>query len=120
MCAEEIHPAGWYVPDLMLARSDRREWAVLGLVALGWCLLVAPLLHRQTHVEGTKHTHGAPAQSERNHGEGSFEHQLAVFVAPPAAPVVFGDFTALASLELRAPRAPWIVELRRVEQAQAP
>lgn len=104
----------------MLSQRDRREWAVLGLVALGWCLLVAPLLHRQTHVEGTQHTHGAPAQSERTHGDGSFEHQLAVFLAPPAAPALFGDLTALAALDLAVPATPWRVAPRRVEQSQAP
>lgn len=104
----------------MLARSDRREWAVLGLVALGWCLLVAPFLHRQTHVEGRKHSHSVPAQPERTHGQGSFEHQLAVFTAPPAAPVVLAQLTALVSVELPARDAPLISALRRVEQSQAP
>jgi hypothetical protein len=104
----------------MFSRADRREWAVLGLVALGWCLLVAPVLHRETHVEGRKHSHGAPAQQEKNHGEGSFEHQLAVFVAPAAAPSVFGDFTALALLQVEAPDSPFAAPQRLVAQSQAP
>ncbi len=104
----------------MLARSDRREWAVLGLVALGWCLLVAPVLHRQTHLEGTKHSHGAPAQSERSHGEGSFEHQLAVFVAPGEAPVVVARLMAIEARDFVLPEAPWVSSLRRVEMSQAP
>lgn len=106
----------------MFSRADRREWAVLGLVALGWCLLVAPVLHRETHAEGTKHSHGAPAPSQQqgNHGEGSFEHQLAVFVAPPAAPSVFGEFTALAMLQVEVPDSPFAAPQRLVAQAQAP
>ena len=104
----------------MLARTDRREWAVLGLVALGWCLLVAPVLHRQTHVEGTKHSHGAPAPSERSHGEGSFEHQLAVFVAPGEAPLVLARMTAVEARKPITPDVPLVSALRRVEMSQAP
>ncbi len=104
----------------MLARSDRREWAVLGLVALGWCLLVAPVLHRQTHVEGTKHSHGVPAQPQRSHGEGSFEHQLAVFVALGEAPVLVAGLTAVETDELLLLEAPRLSSIRRVEMSQAP
>jgi hypothetical protein len=105
----------------MFSRADRREWAVLGLVALGWCLLVAPALHRETHAEGRKHSHGVPSQQQqRNHGEGSFEHQLAVFVAPASAPSVFGEFTALALLQVDAPESPFAAPQRSVAQGQAP
>src|SRR4051812_27750652 len=103
----------------MFSRADRRELAVLGLVALSWCLLVAPVLHRETHAAGRKHSHGLPSQ-QRSHGEGSFEHQLAVFVAPPASPVVLGSFGALALLVLDPPLAPLGERRRSVAQARAP
>ena len=107
----------------MFSRADRREWAVLGLVALGWCLLVAPALHRETHAEGRKHSHGVPSQQQqqqRNHGEGSFEHQLAVFVAPASAPIVFGEFTALGLLQVDAPDSPFAAKQRLVCKAKEP
>lgn len=95
----------------MLARSDRREWAVLGLVALGWCLLVAPVLHRETHAHGTPHTHQQHA---------NFEHQSIAFVAPVDQVEVPGVWLALAAPVEAAPRAVTVRSQRRVEQSQAP
>ncbi len=106
----------------MFARGDRREWAVLGLVALAWCLLIAPVVHRETHAHGSKHSHGAPGQlpNDGSHGSGSFEHQLVAFVAPAVAPSLSGTLLVLGQPSLVAPAAPSLRALRRVEQSQAP
>lgn len=103
----------------MLSRRDRREWAVLGLVALAWGLLVAPLIHRETHTHGHSHSHG-PAQPSGQHGAGSLEHQALSFVerAPAPAPLFIATVVRLPA----APVPAWVVPpaLRRVEQSQAP
>ncbi len=96
----------------MLARRDRREWAVLGLVALGWCLLIAPVLHRETHAHGTPHSH--------QQGSGNFEHQSIAFVAPVDVVDVPGVWVAVAEVGDVAPLAVELRGQRRVEQSQAP
>jgi len=96
----------------VLARSDRREWAVLGLVALAWCLLIAPVLHRETHAHGTQHAH--------QHDGGNFEHQSIAFLAPVDGAEVPGVWLALAPVGEVAPRPVVLISQRRVEQAQAP
>jgi hypothetical protein len=92
---------------------------VLGLVALAWGLLVAPLLHRETHAHGHSHSHG-PAQPSAPHGGGSLEHQALSFVESPAAPAPV--FIATVVTLPAAPGPAWVVPsaLRRVEQSQAP
>jgi hypothetical protein len=92
-------------------RADRREWAVLGLVALAWCLLVAPALHRLTHTHGHAHTHAT---------SGNFEHQNLSFTAPPAPLVMVAVVTRLEQVRDARPVAPSVEPLRRVEQSQAP
>ena len=95
----------------MLRREDRREWAVLGLLALAWCLLVVPLLHRLTHAHGHSHTHASSA---------NFEHQNLSFTAPAEPPPMVAMVLRLeVVLEVR-PVAPSVELLRRVEQSQAP
>lgn len=86
---------------------------MLGLVALAWCLLIAPVLHRQTHAHGTDHSHGAPSV-------GNFEHQSVTFTAGAVSPVVVPVLLALVVREVAQPVAPELVSARRVEQSQAP
>ncbi len=95
----------------MLRREDRREWAVLGLLALAWCLLVAPVLHRLTHVHGHSHTHATSA---------NFEHQNLSFTAPAEPPPMVAMVARLELVREVRPAAPSVELLRRVEQAQAP
>jgi hypothetical protein len=104
----------------VLSRADRREWAVLGLVALAWGLLVAPLVHREAHSHaGGKHSHG-PAKSGEQHGVGSLEHQAVSFVAAPVvqAPVLVA--VAVGVPRVAVPEVVALSRLRRVEQSQAP
>jgi hypothetical protein len=106
---------------MLTHRADRRELAVLGLVALGWALLVAPLLHRQEHAHGHQHHHGpsSPLKQTEDHGAGTFEHQSVAFVS--AAPLSFEGVVLLAQVEPSArPLAPSVELRRRVEQSQAP
>lgn len=95
----------------MFRRADRREWAVLGLVALAWCLLVAPLLHGLTHAHGHAHTHATA---------GNFEHQSLSFTPPAAPPVLVAVVTRLPLVRDAAPSSPAVEAPRRVEQSQAP
>lgn len=95
----------------MLRREDRREWAVLGLLALAWCLLVAPMLHRLTHAHGHSHTHATSA---------NFEHQNLSFTAPSGPPLMVAMVTRLEVAREVRPAAPSVESLRRVEQSQAP
>ncbi len=84
---------------------------MLTLLALGWCLLLAPALHRLTHTHGVQHTHEAG---------GSFEHHDLAFAAPSNAlePVLLAQrFTRLPLLT----PAPAILKARHsLEQPQAP
>jgi hypothetical protein len=95
----------------VLRREDRREWAVLGLLALAWCLLVAPVLHRLTHAHGHSHTHATSA---------NFEHQNLSFTAPAEPPVLLAMVMRLELEREVRPEAPYVELLRRVEQSQAP
>lgn len=95
----------------MLRRADRREWAVLGLVALAWCLLVAPLLHGLTHAHGHAHTHAT---------SGNFEHQSVSFTAPAEPPTMVALVTRVELRRETPPLIPSVESRRRVEQSQAP
>ncbi len=86
---------------------------MLGLVALAWCLLIAPVLHRQTHAHGTGHSHGAP-------NTGNFEHQSVTFTAAAQAPTVAPVLLAVVVREAALPATPELSSARRVEQSQAP
>ncbi|MEW6431263.1 MAG: hypothetical protein AB1730_07110 [Myxococcota bacterium] len=103
----------------MFTRRDRFELAVLGLVALGWGLVLAPVLHAVEHAHGHAHHHGAPASQPR-HGDGSVEHQQAVFLDPPAAPVLGASWRPLPRVEPARPDAPDIAPAFRPEQPQGP
>lgn len=103
----------------MFSRRDRFELAVLGLVTLGWALVVAPALHTVEHVHGHRHHHGAPSDSS-HHGDGSVEHQHALFVDPPAAPVLVAQWRPLARVEALRPEAPSLAASFRPEQPQGP
>lgn len=101
-----------------MQRSDRREWAVLGLMALAWCLVFAPVLHRLTHSHGHRHAHsGAPTDQ---HGAGTFEHQSVTFTNVATSPVVTLQLFAVFTPRALAPVPPELSALRRVEQSQAP
>lgn len=103
----------------MFARADRREWAVLGLVALAWGLLVAPLVHREVHSHaGGKHSHG-PVKSGQ-HGVGSVEHQAVSFVAAAVMAVPVWVAVSLGDQWVAGPVAVALARLRLVAQAQAP
>lgn len=102
----------------MLSKNDRREWAVLGLIALGWALLVAPLVHRETHAHGTAHSHGP--NSPLKHGDGSLEHQALAFFDAPSLVEPTPVFLALNLTQHHAPDSVDAPQLRRVEQSQAP
>lgn len=95
----------------MFSRADRREWAVLGLVVLAWCLLVAPLLHRLTHAHGHTHAHASSA---------NFEHQTLSFTAPAETTPLLALVTRLELARVGQPAAPAVEPQRRVEQSQAP
>lgn len=84
---------------------------MLGLLALAWCLVFAPVLHRLTHAHGHQHTHRA---------DGTFEHQSVVFTQAPTPPLVAPVLLALVAGEAVAPEVPELISPRRVEQAQAP
>ncbi|MGV3623568.1 MAG: hypothetical protein ACO1OB_22300 [Archangium sp.] len=99
----------------MLSRVDRREWAVLGLMALAWCLVAAPLLHQLTHAHGHRHTHNAPVQQA-----GNFEHQSVAFTQAPPMPQLAPVLLAMAVEEVPVPSMPWLISARRVAQSQAP
>lgn len=91
---------------------------MLGLLALGWALLVAPVLHRETHSHGTSHSHGP--SSNQKHGDGSLEHQALAFTQAPA--LVSFDVVAVPvelSLALE-PKPVMLAAVRRVENSQAP
>lgn len=103
----------------MFSRRDRFELAVLGLVALGWALVVAPALHAVEHAHGHRHHHGAPSDAS-HHGNGSFEHQHALFVDAPTAPVLVAQWQPLARVEPRRPEAPSLASSFRPEQPQGP
>lgn len=108
----------WYNASVF-ARADRREWAVLGLLALAWALLAAPLLHRVAHAHGHAHHHGEELPPSQ-HGQGSLEHQQATFLATPAAaPPVFVA-VRLPRAAVAAPARPALMPRRAVAQAQAP
>lgn len=103
----------------MLNRTDRREWAALGLIALGWALLVAPVLHRETHAHGTQHSHG-PAAPGTQHGAGSLEHQALAFLSTPAVVSPVGVFFRLGAVEQVVPAVVVARAWRRVAVAQGP
>ena len=88
-------------------------------MALAWCLMVAPLLHRLTHAHGHQHTHNGPVQ-QSGHGDGSFEHQSAVFTRAPSMSLVAPVLLAMVVGEAVAPGIPELISTRRVEQSQAP
>ncbi len=92
---------------------------MLGLLALAWCLVAAPLLHRLTHAHGHQHTHSGPVKPG-GHGDGSFEHQSVTFTAGATMPVVTPVLLALVVRDAVVPQAPALVSPRRVEQSQAP
>lgn len=92
---------------------------MLGLVALVWALVVAPALHAVEHAHGHQHHHGAPSDGS-HHGDGSLEHQHALFVDPPAAPVLVAQWHALPRVEPRCPEAPSLASSFRPEQPQGP
>lgn len=102
-----------------MKRVDRRELAVLGLLALAWCLVVAPVLHRLTHAHGHQHTHTTPVK-QQGHGDGTFEHQSVTFTAAAAAPTLTLQLVALATQPALTPTPPDLAALRRVEQPGAP
>ncbi len=99
---------------------------MLGLVALTWCLLVAPVLHRETHSHGTKHSHQGPGDSRpsqdsrESHGSGSFEHFAVSFVAPGEVMARAHVVVAMRELAAVVRVAPSVRGLRRVEMSQAP
>ena len=99
---------------------------MLGLVALTWCLLVAPVLHRETHSHGTKHAHQGPGDSRESrdsresHGSGSFEHFAVSFVAPGEVVVGARVVVAMGEQPGVGQVAPSVRGLRRVEMSQAP
>lgn len=84
---------------------------MLGLVALAWCLLVAPALHGLTHAHGHAHAHAAAA---------NFEHQSLSFTAPAEPPTLVALVTRVELRRETPPRVPSVEALRRVEQSQAP
>lgn len=86
---------------------------MLGLMALAWCLVVAPMLHRLTHAHGHQHTHSGPVQ-------GSFEHQSVMFTQAPTMSFVAPVMLALVVREVGVPEVPELISARRVEQSQAP
>ncbi|MFZ5439284.1 MAG: hypothetical protein ACOZQL_04705 [Myxococcota bacterium] len=104
---------------MLLARRDRREWAVLGLVLLAWGLLVAPLVHRESHAHGHRHSHG-PTQPSSPHGAASLEHQALSFVEGPATPTPIFLASLLVVRPELVPQTPERRVHRRVEQSQAP
>ncbi|MEW5737996.1 MAG: hypothetical protein AB1938_03665 [Myxococcota bacterium] len=104
----------------MFSRRDRVELSVLGLLVLGWALVVAPVLHAVEHSHGHAHQHGAPAQGPASHGDGSLEHGKAVFHSSPAWPVVVAVWQPLAAPEALRPEAPALVASFRPEQPQGP
>lgn len=99
---------------------------MLGLVVLGWGLLVAPLLHRETHAHGATHSHGAPSKQPSKqapvdqHGAGSLEHGSFALAGAPALPIAVVVQLASTVTPALAPEAPWRAPARRVEQSQAP
>lgn len=107
-----------------MKRADRRELAVLGLVVLGWGLLVSPLLHRDAHAHGVAHTHGPSGKhvpvSNEQHGADSLEHQAVAFTSAPALPDGVVALLAVKWTHDVEPGAPWVAAPRRVEQSQAP
>ncbi|MGV3624072.1 MAG: hypothetical protein ACO1OB_24860 [Archangium sp.] len=100
-------------------RADRRELAVLGLMALAWCLVFAPFIHRFTHAHGHEHAHSGPLH-QGPHGAGTFEHQSVSFTASVEAPVITLQLYALLTPDAVQPSVPELRALRRVEQSQAP
>lgn len=102
----------------MLQRADRREWAVLGLVALAWGLLLGPLLHREVHAHGDHHSHGPSPRLP--HGAGSVEHQAIDLTAAPALPQVTFVAYAVRRAPGLAPRPVDLTAKRPVAQPQAP
>lgn len=106
----------------MFTRRDRVELAVLGLVALGWALVLAPVLHAVEHAHGHAHHHGAPAHAPPpgHHADGSVEHQQALFVDPPAAPVLVATWQPLPRPQPAAPEPPTLAAHFRPEQPQGP
>jgi hypothetical protein len=103
----------------MFSRRDRVELAVLGLVALGWALVAAPVLHTVEHAHGHRHHHGAPGDTAP-HGDGSFEHQHVLFVEAPMAPVLVAQWQPLARVEPSRPEAPSLQASFRPERPQGP
>ncbi|MFO0600341.1 MAG: hypothetical protein U0228_33840 [Myxococcaceae bacterium] len=100
-----------------MTRSDRKDLAVLGLVLLGWGLLVAPLLHASTHAHGHAHSHGLP---QGPHGAGTLEHLSLACLETPALPELVPQLTIVALREPIAPAAPAVFVPRRAEQPQGP
>ncbi|MCC6336887.1 MAG: hypothetical protein IT380_23210 [Myxococcales bacterium] len=104
----------------MFSRRDRVELSVLGLLALGWALVISPVLHAVEHSHGHAHSHGAPAPRPGAHGEGSVEHGKAVFQSAPAMPVLVAVWQPLERTESLAPEAPSLASSFRPEQPQGP
>lgn len=105
----------------MFSRRDRVELSVLGLLVLGWALVVAPLVHTVEHAHGHAHHHGAPAKGEpATHGVGSAEHLQAVVSGPAAMPVVVAVWQPLPRVEFASPEAPTLRPAFRRAQPQGP
>lgn len=88
-------------------------------MALAWCLVFAPFLHRFTHAHGHEHAHNGPVK-QSGHGDGTFEHQSVTFTASPAMPSLALQLVALYTAAQQQPEAPERSALRRVEQPGAP
>jgi hypothetical protein len=102
----------------MFARRDRVELTVLGLLALTWGLVVAPLLHSREH--GHRHTHGAPVQQPGSHGVGSVEHLLAIANEPVEVALTAVIWFALSTQRALVPQPTFLAARHRAEQPQAP
>jgi hypothetical protein len=102
----------------VFSRRDRVELSILGLVILGWALVVSPVLHAVEH--GHAHAHGAPSPAPASHGAGSVEHAKAVFQSSPAVPVVVALWQPLVSPSRSFPDAPSVSTHFRPEQPQGP
>ena len=107
------------MPSTVFHRRDHREWALLGLLALSWALLVAPVLHREAHAHGDHgHRHGPTAPLK--HGEGSLEHQLLAWVDAPAVVMPSGVWVPVVRKVERVPGAPDVGQRFSVARPQGP
>ncbi len=105
----------------MFRTSDRREWAFLGLLVLGWGLVLGPTLHRAfTHASGEEHSHHHPGAPTAPHGEGSLEHGKAVFADAPVALTVALFVVAVSVVAVEVPLTPSLTAQYRTEQPQGP